>query len=64
LKKHSKTVLPSFAKMADQIKEQLLQQVASKENTHYIAKLRDRLGYDEKHMVDTNLTTFEPFAIK
>jgi SurA N-terminal domain len=64
LKKHSKSQLPSFEKMADQLKDQLLQEAASKENSQYILKLRERLGYDEKHIEKTDLTGFEPFALR
>ena len=64
LKKHSKKVLPPFTKMAEQIKDQLLQEAAFKENTHYLTKLRDRLGYDEKHMIETLPKDFQPFAIR
>ena len=64
LKKHTKRTVPSFEKMADQLKEQLLQEAALKENFTYIAKLRDRLGYDEKHMTETLPKDFQPFAIR
>ncbi len=64
LKKHSKKVIPPFTKVAEQIKDQLLQEAALKENTQYLTKLRDRLGYDEKHMVETLPKDFQPFAIR
>jgi hypothetical protein len=64
LKKHTKKVLPPFKKMADQLKDQLLQDAATKENTQYLMKLRDRLGYDEKQMTDTLPKDFQPFAIR
>ena len=64
LKKHSRKKVPSFEKMADQLKEELLQQAASKEHTQYIIKLRDRLGYDEKHMLETLPPDFQPFALR
>lgn len=64
LKKHSKKVLPPFEKMAEELKEQLLQAAANKENSHYIAKLRERLGYDEKHMLETLPNDFQPFALR
>jgi antitoxin component of RelBE/YafQ-DinJ toxin-antitoxin module len=64
LKKHTKRTVPSFEKMADQLKEQLLQEAALKENFTYIAKLRDRLGYDEKNMTETLPKDFQPFALR
>jgi hypothetical protein len=64
LKKHTKKGIPPFEKMADQLKEQLLQEAASKENSQYISKLRDRLGYDERHMAETVPKDFQPFAIQ
>jgi hypothetical protein len=64
LKKHTKKVLPPFKKMADQLKDQLLQEAASKESTQYLAKLRDRLGYDEKQMTETLPKDFQPFAVR
>jgi hypothetical protein len=64
LKNHTKKVIPAFEKMADQLKDQLLQEAANKENSQYIAKLRDRLGYDEKHTTETLPKDFQPFAIR
>jgi TolA-binding protein len=64
LKKHTKRIIPPFEKMAEKLKEQLLQEAAIKENTQYIAKLRDRLSYDEKHMTETLPKDFQPFAIR
>jgi hypothetical protein len=64
LKKHSKKELSPFEKMADPLKENLLQQVAEQENKQYITKLRQRLGYDEKHTTETLPTDFEPFALR
>jgi len=64
LKKHSKKSLPSFEKMAEDIKDQLLQQAANRENVQYIQKLRKRLGYDEKQMLETLPSDFQPFAMR
>jgi hypothetical protein len=50
--------------MADRLKEDLLQQAAGKENSLYIVKLRDRLGYDEKRMMETLPPDFQPFVLK
>ncbi len=64
LKKHSRKEVPSFEKMAEQLKEELLQEAASKENTQYITKLRDKLGYDEKHMIEILPSDFQPFVLR
>ncbi len=64
LKDHAKKEVPAFSKLADQLKEELLQQAASKENMQYITKLRERLGYDEKHMLESLPSDFQPFVLR
>jgi hypothetical protein len=64
LKKHSRSTIPPFGKMAETLKEQLLQESAHKETVQYILKLRERLGYDEKHMTETLPSDFQPFALR
>lgn len=64
LKEYSRKTLPPFEKMADEIKEQLLQTAAGKENVQYIARLREKLGYDEKHIAETLPNDFQPFVLK
>ena len=64
LKKHSKKILPPFQKMADQLKDELLQEAAMKQNVHYLTRLRERLGYDEKQMMETLPKDFQPFALR
>lgn len=64
VKNHTKKTLPPFEKMADHLKEDLLQQAALKENTYYLAKLRKRLGYDENQMIESLPKDFQPFAIQ
>lgn len=61
LKKHSQTKLPSFEKMAEQLKDQLLQNAANKEGGQYIVKLREKMGYDEKYMMLP--PDFQPFVL-
>jgi hypothetical protein len=53
-----------FEKMAEELKDQLLQQAIAKETTHYITKLRDRLGFDEKQMLEVLPSDFQPFAVR
>ena len=64
LKQHTKKELPAFSKIADQLKEQLLQEAAGKESTQYILRLRAKLGFDEKHMMETLPDGFQPFALR
>ncbi len=64
LKKHSKKQVPAFEKMADRLKEELLQEAAGKENSHYLVKLRERLGYDESRALEVLPPGFQPFALK
>lgn len=64
LKKHAIKRIPPFQKMAENLKDQLLHEAANKESTQYIARLRQRLGYDEKHMMETLPKDFQPFALR
>ena len=64
LKSHTTKPVPAFQKMADKLKDSLLEEIASKENTRYLLKLRERLGYDEKQMLEPLPADFQPFALK
>ncbi len=64
LKKHSKQEVPRFEKIADQLKDELLHQAAGKESEQYLLKLRHKLGFDEKQMMETLPSDFQPFALK
>lgn len=64
LKDHAKKEVAPFEKMADQLKDELLQRAAARENMQYITKLRERLGYDEKHMLESLPPDFQPFALR
>jgi len=61
LKDHTLTEPPKFHEVADQLKDTLLQQVAAEENAQYVAKLRQRFGYDEKSLDIP--ADFEPFQM-
>lgn len=63
LKEHQVQTPPSFEKMAEELKEHLLQQASFKESTHYIAKLRQRYGFEEAKMLHIP-EDFQPFAIR
>jgi len=64
LKSHSKQEIPPFEKIGEELKDELLQAAAARENIQYIAKLRERLGYDEKHMIESLPPDFQPFALR
>lgn len=64
LKEYAKKETPPFEKLSEQLKDELLQQAASKENLQYICKLRERLSYDDKHMMEALPADFQPFALR
>lgn len=64
LKEHHRQDTPTFEKIAEELKDELLQQAVNKESTQYITKLRERLGYDEKQMLEVLPSDFQPFAIR
>ena len=64
LKKHSKKVVPPFEKVADDQRSTSSRSRLIKKILNIITKLRERLGYDEKHMVETLPKDFQPFAIR
>jgi len=63
LKEHQIQTPPSFTKMAEELKEHLLSQASFKESTHYIAKLRQRYGFEEAKMLHIP-DDFQPFAVR
>jgi len=62
LKDHTKNNPPPFEAVAGELKEELLNTVASREMAAYQKKLRSRFGYDEKSL-DLPVN-FEPFAVR
>ncbi len=64
LKDYSIQKTPPFEKMAEDLREELLQEAFARENAQYITKLRERLGFDEKHMLETLPPDFQPFAVR
>lgn len=63
LKKLEQTKLPAFEKISEQIRDKLLQNAAGKENSQYIVRLRERLGFDEKFMMQSLPSDFQPFNL-
>lgn len=64
LKEHQRQEPLPFEKMAEDLKEELLQQAVAKETANYISKMRERLGYEEKHILEALPSDFQPFAIR
>lgn len=64
LKSHKIKTVPPFEKLADQLKNELLQEIASKENERYLRKLKQKLGFDEKHTWDQIPADFQPFSLR
>ena len=61
---HTKKEVPKFDEMANEQKENLLQQVANQEMAVYMAKLRDRFNYDAHLLQETIPSDFEPFSLQ
>jgi len=64
LKEHSKVPVPLFETLAEKLREDLTQKAFTQENSQYISKLRERLGYDEKHMTESLPADFQPFVMR
>ena len=62
LKEHKRTETPTFPKMANRLKDSLLNKAASEEMEKYIAKLRQRFGY-ETSPADIP-ADFQPFSLQ
>jgi hypothetical protein len=62
LKDHAVKQPPAFDSIASEIKDGLLQKVASEEMIAYTKKLRQRFGYDERSLDLPD--AFEPFSIR
>jgi hypothetical protein len=64
LKNRLCTPTPSFTKMADNLREELIQKAFTQENEQYISRLRERLGYDKTQMLEDLPSDFQPFILK
>ena len=64
LKNRSKILPPSFNKISDKLKDELLQQAVAKESKIYIEKLREKFGYDGRTMQENIPDDFHPFVIQ
>ncbi len=64
LKDHTKTVLPTLRSMYDRLQSQLVQEAADKESRIYIAKLREKFGFDAHMLEETIPSDFQPFSMQ
>jgi hypothetical protein len=64
LKNRSKILPPSFNKISDKLKDELLQQAVAKESKVYIEKLREKFGYDGRTMQENIPVDFHPFLMQ
>lgn len=63
LKDHQIQTPPLFEAIAEKLKDQLLQHASIRESSHYIAKLRQRFGFEEEKMLYIPVD-FQPFAVR
>lgn len=64
LQEHTKKEVPPFEKLSDKLFEELVEKAAEKESSQYLAKLRQRFSYEEKHFQASLPEGFEPFSLK
>lgn len=60
---HSVSLPPPFDKMAEPLREKLVQEAIVKENSTYLDRLRRRFGYDLQQILEAIPSDFEPFAL-
>jgi hypothetical protein len=64
LKEHIKKEPPPFEKVTEKIFEQLAEKAATKEATQYLARLRQKFSFEEKHFQESLPPDFQPFILK
>ncbi len=62
-KDHNATTHPLFQRVANTIKDELLQLEVNKESSRYIKRLRTRYGYDQQFWSDLVPPNFQPFTL-
>ncbi len=62
-KEHRKSEAPPFLKVANTIKDELIQMEVNKQSNLYMARLRERYGYDQKYWQDLIPSNFQPFTM-
>jgi hypothetical protein len=61
---HTHTAPPLFQQLSAQIKEKLLERAAMKEQSFYLARLKERFGYDQQYWQSLIPSDFQPFTIQ
>ncbi len=64
LKEHIKKELPPFEKVSDRLFDELAGRAAERESTLYLAKLRQKFSFEQKHFLEALPPDFQPFALK
>ncbi|MBI2743863.1 MAG: SurA N-terminal domain-containing protein [Chlamydiales bacterium] len=64
LKDHIKKEPPPFEKVSDTLFEELAGKAADRETAQYLAKLRQKFSFEEKHFQESLPADFQPFALK
>lgn len=64
LKEHTKKIPLPLDQIKDKLENELIQKAIAKEGAVYISRLRERLGYHEKLMMEEIPDDFQPFALR
>ncbi len=64
LKNHIKLPQQSFSKVANKLREELLNIAATKESALYLGKIRKKFGYDSQSIQQEIPADFQPFVLK
>lgn len=64
LKEHVKKELPPFEKVSESLFEQLAEKAAAREANQYLAKLRQKFSFEEKHFQEALPPDFQPFTLR
>jgi hypothetical protein len=61
---HTQEKIPTFRQLANHLHDELIDKEVNKENSHYIVKLRERFGFNEKLFKESFPANFEPFTLE
>lgn len=64
LKSHTVSETPSFEKMASELENTLLGQIAQKEKDAYKKRLLKKFGFEENYLIDIATDDYQPFALR
>lgn len=63
LKEHVKKEISPFDKISNQLEDQLIENAINDEMDVYLAKIRQRFGFDPQQMMETIPSNFQPFVL-